>query len=252
MKDNEFIKKIKKEYEKKKVNDIQEELTRYILYYWYKDTNDSRIKYMKPPIEPLYKERPKLNKWENVCYYLSYIKYNLILIDINKITKKELTKYNIKELKEISIENNINIENKNKEELIILLLELKNKDLKEECQYCESDDENCDDCNKHLNKIIKIEEIKDENMENYKEEDLNKLKVKELYEICEKKGFYTNLKRLKKKEYINSIVNNKPLRQKKIKQSKEEKERNKDIKTLIKLQRKYGRDWILDFLEPEF
>ena len=31
-------------------------------------------------------------------------------------------------------------------------------------------------------------------------------------------------------------------------QSKEEKERNKDIKTLIKLQRKYGRGWILDLI----
>lgn len=89
-------------------------------------------------------------------------------------------------------------------------------------------------------------------MEIYKEEDLNKLKVKELYEICKKKEFYTNLKRLKKKEYINSIINNKQLRQKKIKQTKEEKERNKDIKILIKLQRKYGRGWILDFLEPDF
>jgi len=91
----------------------------------------------------------------------------------------------------------------------------------------------------------KIEEILDENIEikEYTEKDLKKKKITELSKICEEKGFKTNYKRLKKQEYIECILNNKPLRQKK--KSKED----KDLRTLLNLQLKYGKNWILDNID---
>ena len=100
---------------------------------------------------------------------------------------------------------------------------------------------------KNLNEMkdkIKSYKEKFEKIE-YTEKDLKKMKIKELSKICEEKGFKTDYKRLKKQEYINCILNNKPLRQKKKKLNK----REKDLRTLLKLQKTYGINWIKDNLD---
>ena len=195
--------------------ELMEMINRYVTYLWYKQTNDNNfiqynIIYIPKKINNI--DFSKIDFLE-ISKILAYIKYNLIT-DIDDIllektlNQKYLNKFSLSKLKQFS--NHIC---KSKEEYINYIIENKVK----------------------LFTIYKNKEKK-----------LKKIKVVKLYEMCKEKGFTTNYKRLKKQEYIECILNNKALRQKK---TKEEKQREKDKKLLLKLQNKYGKNWIMDNID---
>jgi hypothetical protein len=202
--------------EKKNEYELMEMINRYITYLWYKQTNDNNFSKYDELYIP--KDIKNINFFCNINFLdiseiLAYIKYYLIK-DIDDILLEKTL--NRKYLKDFSL----------------------NK-LKKFSNH------NCNSKEEHINYILK-NKVKLFTIYKNKEKKLKKIKVVELYEMCKEKGFTTNYKRLKKQEYIECILNNKALRQKK---TKEEKQREKDKKCLLKLQDKYGKHWIMDSID---
>ncbi len=116
--------------------DLYQEITSYILYLWYSETNDNRITERDYIIIPNNIEKTfSFNNIDfiDIAKILAYIKYDLLNGILDKLTyetfnEKNLNKYKAGDLKKLINEQNITIEKKRilKKDCIKLLLENKN------------------------------------------------------------------------------------------------------------------------------
>jgi len=117
--------------------DLYQEITSYILYLWYSDTNDSRISEKNYVLKPLNLKRTfYFDKIEflDIAKILSYIKYNLLngVLDIlnqEKFNKKNLKKFKTNELRNVINEKTLNPNKNLKTKADIIDFLLNNKTL---------------------------------------------------------------------------------------------------------------------------
>jgi len=195
-------------------NNLYELITKYVLYLWYKDTNDDRMDNNGIWI-PLDQENRILFSdidFLDIAKILAYIKYDLLnditdSLNINNVDKKKLNKFTFKKLKSF-VENSSLPNSQLSKKIHYITFIINNKEAIFTTQSQQNNEE-----------IEEITESDEEDTPNYTYSQLLKITIKKLKQICRNHNItkYSRLRKIPLILYILESLNlNQPIIKRKI------------------------------------